>query len=88
MLALPPLGFGGAPIGGLLDPVDDAAAVATLRSALEGGIRYFDTAPFYGFGLSERRVGDGGGGDAARKRLTTRKVILNAPLEETELTGR
>jgi len=42
----------------LLDPVDDAAAVATLRSALEGGIRYFDTAPFYGFGLSERRVGD------------------------------
>lgn len=58
MLTLPPLGFGGAPIGGLLDPVDDSAAVDTLRAALEGNIRYFDTAPFYGFGLSERRVGD------------------------------
>lgn len=58
MLTLPPLGFGGAPIGGLLDPVDDNAAVETLRAALDSGIRYFDTAPFYGFGLSERRVGD------------------------------
>ncbi|WP_306260857.1 aldo/keto reductase [Pararhizobium sp. IMCC21322] len=55
---LPQLGFGGAPIGGLLDPVDDAAALDAVSAALECGIRYFDTAPFYGFGLSERRLGD------------------------------
>ncbi|MDH3659873.1 MAG: aldo/keto reductase [Alphaproteobacteria bacterium] len=55
---LPRLGFGGAPIGGLLDDVDGAAATAALDAALEGGVRYFDTAPFYGFGMSERRIGD------------------------------
>ncbi len=55
---LPQLGFGGAPIGGLLDAVDDAAALAAVSAALESGIQYFDTAPFYGFGLSERRLGD------------------------------
>ncbi len=55
---LPRLGFGGAPIGGLLNDVDGTAATAALETALEGGIRYFDTAPFYGFGMSERRIGD------------------------------
>ena len=55
---LPRLGFGGAPIGGLLDDVDGAAATSALEAALAGGVRYFDTAPFYGFGMSERRVGD------------------------------
>lgn len=57
-IELPQLGFGGAPIGGLLDAVDDAAALAAIAAALDSGIRYFDTAPFYGFGLSERRLGD------------------------------
>ncbi|MGH1483804.1 MAG: aldo/keto reductase [Geminicoccales bacterium] len=55
---LPGLGFGGAPIGGLLGDVDGEAATAALKTALEGGIRYFDSAPFYGFGMSERRIGD------------------------------
>lgn len=55
---LPKIGFGGAPIGGLLDAVDDAAAIQTIQSALDSGISYYDTAPYYGFGLSERRVGD------------------------------
>jgi len=57
-MELPELGFGGAPLAGLLDPVGDAAAMQTLDAALAAGIRYFDTAPFYGFGLSERRIGD------------------------------
>ncbi len=57
-MELPLLGFGGAPLGGLLDPVAEFAAIGTLNAALESGIRYFDTAPFYGFGLSERRIGD------------------------------
>ena len=52
---LPDLGFGGAPLGGLLDPVGDAAAANTVQAALDAGLKYFDTAPYYGFGLSERR---------------------------------
>jgi D-threo-aldose 1-dehydrogenase len=52
-----PLGFGAAPIGNLFTKVADGEAQAALQSALHGGIRYFDTAPYYGYGLSERRVG-------------------------------
>ncbi|MDE0530183.1 MAG: aldo/keto reductase [Albidovulum sp.] len=55
---LPDLGFGGAPVAGLFDPVGEAAASQTLQAALDAGLRYFDTAPYYGFGLSERRIGD------------------------------
>jgi D-threo-aldose 1-dehydrogenase len=49
--------FGGAPIGGLFAAVDDDAAQATLEAAWEAGIRAFDTAPHYGVGLSESRIG-------------------------------
>ena len=49
--------FGGAPIGGLYAPVSDEAAAATLQAAWDAGIRAFDTAPHYGVGLSERRIG-------------------------------
>jgi D-threo-aldose 1-dehydrogenase len=51
------LGFGTAEIGGLYRPVDQADAIAVLRRAWELGIRYFDTAPLYGYGNSERRLG-------------------------------
>jgi D-threo-aldose 1-dehydrogenase len=51
------LGFGGAPIGNLYAPVPDEDATAAVRSAWAGGVRYFDTAPHYGLGLSERRLG-------------------------------
>ncbi len=51
-------GFGGAPLGGLFAPVDGRDAAATLEEAWAQGIRYFDTAPHYGAGLSERRVGE------------------------------
>jgi D-threo-aldose 1-dehydrogenase len=50
--------FGGAPIGGLYAPVSDEAAAGTLQAAWDAGIRAFDTAPHYGVGLSERRIGD------------------------------
>ena len=53
-----PLVFGGAPIGGLYEPVSDADAAATLAAAWDAGIRAFDTAPHYGVGLSEQRLGD------------------------------
>jgi D-threo-aldose 1-dehydrogenase len=56
-LALTALGLGGAPLGNLYDPVDERAAMAAVDAAWQGGIRYFDTAPLYGSGLSERRMG-------------------------------
>ncbi|MEP7089770.1 MAG: aldo/keto reductase [Nocardioidaceae bacterium] len=52
------LGFGGAGIGNLYRAVDDATARAAVRTAHGAGIRYFDTAPHYGLGLSERRLGE------------------------------
>jgi D-threo-aldose 1-dehydrogenase len=50
--------FGGGSIGGLYAPVSAEAAAATLQAAWDAGIRAFDTAPHYGVGLSERRIGD------------------------------
>ena len=50
-------GFGGAPLGNLFAPITDADAVALVRDAYANGIRYFDTAPHYGNGLSEHRIG-------------------------------
>jgi D-threo-aldose 1-dehydrogenase len=52
------LGFGGNVLGNLYTAVDDAAARDTVAAAYETGVRYFDTAPLYGHGLSERRLGD------------------------------
>jgi D-threo-aldose 1-dehydrogenase len=50
--------FGGAPIGGLYAPVSGEVAAATLEAAWAAGIRAFDTAPHYGVGQSEQRIGD------------------------------
>src|SRR3954468_6647029 len=52
-----PLGFGGAPLGNMFAAIDEAQAEATLQAAWDSGIRYFDTAPHYGAGLSEHRFG-------------------------------
>jgi D-threo-aldose 1-dehydrogenase len=54
---LPQLGFGGAPIGNLFDPVSDAESEATLNAAWAAGVRFYDTSPFYGRTLSEHRIG-------------------------------
>jgi D-threo-aldose 1-dehydrogenase len=51
------LGFGGAPIANLYTEVSDADARAAIDAAWDAGVRYFDTAPHYGLGLSERRLG-------------------------------
>ncbi len=56
-LNLSVLGFGAAPIGNLYHAVADEQAVATVDDAVALGIRYIDTAPHYGFGLSETRLG-------------------------------
>ena len=53
-----PIGFGASTLGNLYRRVDDESARATVDAAWGQGLRYFDTAPFYGFGLSERRLGN------------------------------
>ena len=62
-LTLPPVGFGTAPLGNLYRAIDDDTATATVAAALAGGLRYADTAPYYGFGLSEARLGHALGGE-------------------------
>jgi D-threo-aldose 1-dehydrogenase len=52
------LSFGAAPLGNLFTPIDDRTARAAVDTAWDEGIRYFDTAPHYGLGLSERRLGE------------------------------
>ena len=56
-LSLPQLGFGGAPLGDLFTKVSETGAEATLSAAWGSGIRYYDTAPWYGRGQSEHRIG-------------------------------
>jgi D-threo-aldose 1-dehydrogenase len=56
-LAVCTLGYGGAAIGNLYRDLRDEDANASVQEAFQAGVRYFDTAPFYGFGLSELRLG-------------------------------
>jgi D-threo-aldose 1-dehydrogenase len=68
------LGFGGAPIGGLFEPVSDEAAASALDAVWDTGIRFVDTAPHYGAGLSERRIGAWLRGRAPRER---KQVVIS-----------
>lgn len=52
------LGFGGTGVGNLYRAISNEQAAATVEAAWDAGIRYFDTAPHYGLGLSERRIGE------------------------------
>ena len=65
------LGFGCATLGNLYRDMTDADARDVLEAGLRHGFRYFDTAPHYGQGLSERRVGD------ALRRSTTQEYVLS-----------
>ena len=65
------VGFGGAPIGNLFTAVTDEQAEAALEAAWAGGVRYFDTAPHYGLGLSERRIG------SAVRAWPRREVVIS-----------
>src|SRR5437588_188602 len=51
------LGLGTAPLGGLFSPVAEEEARATIEQAFAAGLRFFDTAPLYGHGLAEQRLG-------------------------------
>jgi D-threo-aldose 1-dehydrogenase len=63
------VGLGTAPLGNLYVPVNEEEAVSTVRRAVEVGFAHVDTAPFYGFGLSEERVG-GALSEVGRDRFT------------------
>lgn len=56
-LSAPVLSFGSAPIGNLFKEVSEDVAIDAIQAAWETGVRYFDTAPHYGLGLAEHRVG-------------------------------
>lgn len=58
-LPISELGLGCASLAGIFTAVPEADARATIAAAVDAGISYFDTAPFYGHGLSERLLGDG-----------------------------
>jgi len=55
---VPDFGLGCAPIGNLYRPLSDEQAIATVLAALKAGVGYLDTAPFYGHGRSEQRIGE------------------------------
>jgi len=55
-IAFTELGFGSASIGNLYRAYTEDEAQATMNAAWDSGIRYFDTAPFYGLGLAETRL--------------------------------
>ena len=56
-VAVTPLGYGAASLGNLYRAISDGEATASVDAAWDSGVRYFDTAPHYGLGLAERRLG-------------------------------
>lgn len=81
-LRVGPFGFGAAVIGNLYTAVEPETADATVRAALDCGVRYFDTAPHYGLGLSEERLGAGiAGFDRSDLIISTKvgRLLLDNP---------
>jgi len=72
------LGLGGAPLGNLFAPVAPAQALATVDAAWAGGCRSFDTAPHYGHGLSERRLGDALRGLCPERAQARNRFVLSS----------
>jgi D-threo-aldose 1-dehydrogenase len=80
------LGFGTAPLGNMFRAIPEDEALATVHAAWDAGVRYFDTAPFYGSGLSEIRLG------AALSRYNRDDYVLSSKvgrviLDEVEDTA-
>ncbi len=76
------LGFGSAPLGNLYRELDDDQAREAVQESLVAGVRYFDTAPFYGFGLSELRLGAALRGEQPPPVISTkvgRKLVPTGP---------
>ena len=82
-ITLSRLGFGAAPVGNLYHPLTDQQAQSAVIAALKAGIDYFDTAPHYGFGLSETRLGKALALAAARPVLSTKVGRLLVPSQSS-----
>jgi D-threo-aldose 1-dehydrogenase len=77
------LGFGMVPLAGIYEPVPDQQAATVLEHAWNYGIRYYDTAPLYGYTLGERRLGRMlQGRDPAEYTVTTKVGRLMMPLSQ------
>ena len=85
-LELTRLGFGAATQGGLFNSVTPEAARAVFQAAWDAGIRYFDTAPWYGFGSSEQRLGEFlRGQDCVISSKVGRLLSAEAPVHPSQL---
>lgn len=87
-LELTALGFGSAALGNLYTAVSDEQARATVDAAWDAGIRYFDTAPHYGLGLAERRLGAALAGRPRSEFVVSTKVgrlLVDSGLEASDL---
>lgn len=73
-LRVPVLGLGGSPLSGLYGPVPEEQAQNTIRSALASGVNFFDTAPMYGMGSSEQRLGAGLAGTQRTQFVLATKI--------------
>ena len=71
-LAVTTMGLGGTGLGNMYRAVDPGDAIATVQAAYDRGLRYFDTAPVYGFGLSETRLGE------AVRTLPRRDIVISS----------
>jgi len=80
--SLPRLGLGTAPLGGLYAAVDDLQAKQALLAAFDAGLRLWDTAPQYGAGLAESRVGD------ALSLVDRREVVVSTKVGRLLREGR
>ncbi|HEX3778855.1 MAG TPA: aldo/keto reductase [Pseudonocardiaceae bacterium] len=81
------MGFGAAVIGNLYTAVDPDVAAKAVHAALRSGVRYFDTAPHYGLGLSEQRLGAGlAGFDRAGLLISTKvgRLLVDDPAGANE----
>lgn len=68
------IGFGSAPLGNMFRDIPEAEAQATVAAAWQSGIRYYDTAPFYGAGLAEIRLGQALAGHNRKDYAISTKV--------------
>ena len=86
---VPPLGFGAAAIGNLYQQVAEEDAQSAIAAALANGITYFDTAPHYGFGLSESRLGNALAtlDPPPEVRISTKVGRLLIPVDEQLASG-
>ncbi|WP_323844492.1 aldo/keto reductase [Microbulbifer magnicolonia] len=82
------LGFGTAPLGNMFRDIPEAEALATVEAAWNDGIRYFDTAPFYGAGLAEIRMGEALAGHPRDEYVISTKVGRLILDEIEDVSGR